>query len=306
MISGDTCFYEILDPELSAFRDSFPQSNVYFICTTTSADGEKVENHTFYISNSNEVILEGNVSLSISDPDFDSIFIVYHDPQINFSFPYTFEKTHEDDFRAVITSYFTGQAPLVTIQEGTITTTADAYGTVITAAGEFKNAMRIYREEVAENSIPGISFTTPQESHRYTWLAEGENYLALNLDQIIVRDFMDNIISESYAGFYRKRPPAMSVGIGADHSFEVSSKVFPNPALDYCQLMINIKQPQSLEAVILSLDGKPVQSENIGRLSAGNHVHDLNISNLQKGTHIIQIVDKITGARQSIPLTILK
>ena len=173
--SNKGCFFEALDPTLSQFRDSFPNATVYFICRDTSPAGQIVENHTFYRYLESSALFEGTVSLSISDPDFDSIFTVFTDPQTFLTFPYEYLGTFTDEYSARVTTYTQNQQ--FTVQSsGSLTSRVDAFGTLTTPVGTFEDVLRISRSEISNNEVAGIPLGSSNEAFRYTWIAKGENY----------------------------------------------------------------------------------------------------------------------------------
>lgn len=284
--SMNTCSDTGLDPNDSEFRDSFPTSTVYFICRSKSIDGEETENHTFYRLDGNSFELVGNVTLSITDPDFDSIFVVYTDPILWASFPYTYLSEATDDFSATITAY-AGAQKLVSLQEGTTVHKADGYGTVITPAGTFSNALRVKRTEIATNSIVGIPLTTGQESFRYTWYAEGEKGVVLNLDSIVIKDFTGNVVNTTYAGNFRSRGPMTS---SIPHINKQSAMwVYPNPVAD--RLIID-KSPAYSGPVDLTLfdaRGTKVAAFQTGSVAG---TVELNLQSLPGGFYTLRMLSE--------------
>jgi len=226
--SGDQCDYIALDPSESPYYDSFPNSDIYFVCTSSDSQGFTAKQHTFYHVQGDILQLAGNVSVSISNPSFDSIFIVYTDPLDWATFPYSYESTSEDSFEARITSYSGGQV-IVAIQSGTSVHEVDSYGTLTTPSGTFENTIRVKRIELALNSVPGVPFNSPIESYRYTWYSENENGVILNLDSIVIKDFNNNVLNTNYAGSYRLAGPTSTSTVT---KLEQNITIYPNPTAE--------------------------------------------------------------------------
>lgn len=235
LTSGEMCDYLAQDPMESPYFDSFPDSDIYFKCTFADSDGQLVEQHTYYTVDGNTLQLAGNVSISISNPSFDSIFIVYTDLLDWGTFPYSFEDMTDDSFEARITSYI-GNQIILAIQNGTSTHEVDSYGTLTTPSGTYNNTLRVKRIELAENSIPGIPFSSPQESYRYTWYGENENGVLLNLDSIVIKDFNGNILNTTYSGSYRVAGPTMTSTTSIPKD---DLSIYPNPTTEE----INVEYP---------------------------------------------------------------
>ncbi|MDF1698528.1 MAG: T9SS type A sorting domain-containing protein [Saprospiraceae bacterium] len=249
-MGGQECDYSGLASVDSPYFDSFPDSDVYFICSFEDSQGFTSKNHTFYQIDGDNFRLAGAVSLSIDNPSFDSVYIVYTDLLDWGTFPYSYEDLTEDSFEARVTTY-AGNQIISAIQSGMSSHEVDSYGTLTTPAGTFKNTLRVKRIEMAENAIPGIPFTSPQESYRYTWYAEDEKGVILNLDSIVIKDFNNNIISTEYSGSYRiEGPTTTSTSEKVINELLVS----PNPGFD--QIKIDHQGISNYDIYIYSLDGK--------------------------------------------------
>ena len=289
---GETCNYVAIDPAESPYFDSFPNSDIYFVCTFVDGQGFTTEQHTYYNVEGDILQLAGNVSISISNPSFDSIFIVFTDPLDWGTFPYSFEDTSDDTFEGRVTSYI-GDQTIVAIQTGTSTQEVDSYGTLVTPSGTFENALRVKRVELAENSIPGIPFSTPQESYRYTWYAENENGVILNLDSIVIKDFNGNVVSNELSGSYRMMGPT-STSTSSIKPLDV--KVFPNPTTD--ELNVEMTDITSYKLNIYTVDGREVPYDI---QHSGNDLMKIKLSklNTDHGFYYLKILD----ANQNIQAT---
>jgi len=283
--TGEECDYIALNPLESPYFDSFPDSDIYFMCTFSDSQGQLVEQHTFYEVQGNTLQLAGNVSISISNPSFDSIFIVYTDLLDWGTFPYSYEDMTEDSFEARVTSYI-GNQTIVAIQSGTSTHEVDSYGTLTTPAGTFENTLRVKRVELAENSIPGIPFTSPQESYRYTWYGENENGVLLNLDSIVIKDFNGNIVNTNYAGSYRIAGPTMT---STTSILQEDLTIYPNPTTE--EINVNLSNISNYTIKIYSVNGEelPFSIESSTDNSCKLKVPD---GNLNHTIYYLRIIDK--------------
>jgi len=203
---GPGCDYLAMDPAESPYFDSFPDSDVFFLCTQEDGSGVASVQYTYYNIENNAFQLAGNVTISAGNPSYDSIFTVFTDPLDVGTFPYNYKDETEDTFSARVSTY-TSTINIFAVQSGTSTHVVDSYGTLTTPAGTFPNAMRVKRTELAETVLPGIPFPTFQESYRYTWYAENEKGVILNLDSLVTKDFSGNVVLETFNGNYRMDPP---------------------------------------------------------------------------------------------------
>ena len=282
---GDNCDYVALDPAESPYFDSFPDSDIYFVCSFSDAMGQASEFHTFYNIEGSILQLAGNVTVSISNPSFDIIYTVYTDPIDWGTFPYTFEDMSEDDFEARVTTYLGNQTIFIN-QTGTSTQEVDSYGTLTTPAGTFENTIRVKRVELAENTIPGVPFGSPQESYRYTWYAENENGVILNLDSIVVKDFSGTVQSTSYNGSYRIMGPT-ATAIKEIEGVELS--VYPNPATEALNVeMLNISD---YDVKIFSSHGKVLPYSILNAYDSQLRLQ-LDPQHFPKGIYVLRLLPK--------------
>jgi len=294
---GALCDYVAMDPMNSPYSDSFPDSDIYFVCTFSDSQGFVVDQHTFYNIDGDILQLAGNVSISITNPSFDSIFIVYTDPLDWGTFPYSYEETSEDTFEARVTSYI-GNQTILAIQSGTSTQEVDSYGTLTTPAGTFENTLRVKRIEMAENSIPGIPFTSPQETYRYTWYAENENGVILNLDSIVIKDFNDNVLSTELTGSYRTMGPTSTSTLSTE---EYELKVFPNPVID--EFTLKYSDLSKYKLYIYTVDGKEVP-HSITSSTVNSSRVKLSNPTFESGIFFIKLIDKGNNVQTSKPILI--
>jgi len=64
---------------------------------------------------------------------------------------------------------------------------------------------------------------------------------------------------------------------------------FPNPASDYTTIMVDLKQAASLGLEITNLMGQQVMSLSKGKVSAGAHSFDINVSRLTSGVYFYTV-----------------
>ena len=294
LMSGESCDYIAMNPAATPYFDSFPNSDIYFLCTFMDGQGQKTEQHTYYQVEGNTLQLSGNVSISITNPSFDSIFIVYIDPLDWGTFPYSYEDLTDDTFEARVTSYIGGQT-IVAIQEGSSTHEVDSYGSLTTPAGTFENTLRVKRIEFAVNSIPGIPFSSPQESYRYTWYGENENGVLLNLDSIVIKDFMGSVVSTTYNGSYRIAGPTMT---STNTLLQNEITIFPNPTHEY--LNIKLQNISDYHVYIYNVNGKRIpysfvsSTDNLWRIMMRDE-------SIGSGIYYLNVVDKRGSIKISKP-----
>ena len=295
-LDTDVCMYEAMPMNLSPFQDRYPNADMFYVCEISVGGTERAEVHTFYSKAGNTVSFEGTATISINVSEFDSIFLQYMNPLTFLQFPITYQDSYTDDYTGTLTT-FADQNIVIEI-EGTATSTVDSYGSLITPAGTFDDCLRIKRTEMETVMVQGIPVLTEQESHRYTWTSANENYLLLNMDSLVTKDFLGNTVATTYAGMYRSRGPSTS-------TFDVNKliqdiKVFPNPIQNW----VNIEFPSRInfpsEFIITDMQGKVFVHTNTNK---SNRLQ-LDMSQFPQGTYILHF--NIEGGRNKMSLPLFK
>lgn len=294
------CFYEALDASLSEFADSFPNSNVYFICISEDQNGEEVENHTFYMQDGNSLFLEGNVSLSISDPDFDTIFLIYSDLQKVMEFPYTLGSNYSDDYAGRLIT-ITGDQTILVDLDGTITSSADAYGQIKTKAGTFENALRVNREEVTSNTLPAFPLPTTNEVSRYTWMSPSENYLIFNMERTVSKDFLGNTVATTYSGLYKKGEPVIASNSSAEIDVH-HINYYPNPTKDIVHLQLQMDYQGLVRVELMDISGSLLDHVQMQVAANQRVVSNFDLRTHPKGTYIAVFKTADGQVVSSIPI----
>ena len=65
--------------------------------------------------------------------------------------------------------------------------------------------------------------------------------------------------------------------------------LYPNPAADMVYVNFNLDQPSRVSLKLYGLDGRMVQSEELGTMQKGNHSYDLSLENQDEGLYILEL-----------------
>lgn len=168
--------------------------------------------------------------------------IVYSNPEKTLVFPFAYQQTLSDSWQAS----FTANGMNVT-RYGQTTTKYDGYGTLITPAGTFTNAIRLKVEQHYYDLIPGLD-TVFYDQVGYSWVKNGTRSLfAVNELTYSV----SGISQTSYFGGYTPASPGMAV---EENAAADALAIFPNPSNGEVTI-----QAEGLRFVnLLTLDGKTV------------------------------------------------
>lgn len=72
--------------------------------------------------------------------------------------------------------------------------------------------------------------------------------------------------------------------------FKDSFRVYPNPASGSVNLMINLEEELNVQANVYSMDGRLLYGANFGLLFEGYNTRSLNLTFLNKGLYILEVV----------------
>jgi len=172
-IDTDTYTFEFAAPGATPYGASFPSANLAEI----QEDMDGVLSYVYWNVDSAQAEIVGIVG-------GDDIEIPYSDPQRVITFPFTYNSSQTDTFA----STFTVEGTTVN-RTGDIETEGDAYGTVITPAGTFNNALRL---KISQNirdvvSVQGLTVETETETDTYSWHIEGIRFPVLSITMVDVK-----------------------------------------------------------------------------------------------------------------------
>jgi hypothetical protein len=207
----------------------------------------------------------------------------YSNPQQVLKFPYTYLNTYSDTYAASFAGPgYNGQ------RTGSMTSTADAWGTLTTPAGMFTNVLRIHiHEEMTD------TFDVAPDNHiiqdTYQFFTPGIRWPLM----IVVYTDQDGSVSytaswtESLTGIYDASADLLKL------------EVYPNPASDEATLTYALQQSSSVFVGIADVTGRMVQSYSITESQPGTHTVPVDVINLNEGIYFasVTIEDRIFSSK---------
>jgi len=187
----DTTAY--VDPSTTTNGSDFPSSNL---------SGEAGGFSTYFTSTASSVTFDGIAGDLFGNSNIMSV--VYNPPQVAMVFPTTNGTNYQDttafDFRFAGSQIGVAVDSISNKHTGYLTSTIDAYGTIITPAGTFP-VLRQYTMEILIDTIfiqsaiftggqwvmpdsATLGFPNPtiDTTYNYSWLANGENYPVVEME----------------------------------------------------------------------------------------------------------------------------
>ena len=176
-------------------------------------------------------------------------------------------------------------------RSGTVTVTADGYGTLQTPAGTYQNVLRVHTVETLTDNFMGFP-TTNQTIHRWSWYAPNEKYILMHIDSVIVQP-VSGPSSTSTSMFYRK---STTTSLQPGHVAAPQFLAFPNPAQDHLFIRLEGISSTPLTINLTDLSGKTLRSETY----TDGTLHQLSLNGITPGVYLIQASSKGAVSTQKI------
>ncbi|MCD6068299.1 MAG: hypothetical protein K0S33_3125 [Bacteroidetes bacterium] len=218
--------------------------------------------------------------------------IPYSDKEDLMRFPFSYTNTYTDPFAATWVS----SGGYTTYRSGSVTVTADGYGTLTTLAGTFSNVMRVHFHEVYQDSTDfgGFPYVIEYDNDEYMWYLNGNRGPIAAVYTIMVNG------SPSTVGLYK---PTVAVGIDENTENDQLFTLFPSPASD--QVSIRTKGLNDVETIrISSISGAGVAQMNAAEVFTTNGNYTLDVSTLPSGIYFVELTNKEgVSARKKLVVT---
>lgn len=268
-------------PVGTAFQDSFPGATMAFHSFSQDGNAELWHYYDFDATAETFEYL-GSVDL-INDGvgGQDTVHhLLYANPKKVLEFPFTYNDTYTDAFGGVNHINVNG-FDLEQTRTGSITVTADGYGTLQTPAGSYQNVLRVHIMETLTDHFMGFP-TTSQTIHRWSWYAENEKYLLMHIDSIRVEP-VNGPVSVTTSMFYRT---ATATQLLPERELEELDLVCaPNPAQDQLHVQWNDQPGEATHLTISDLNGRVLQQITPG---IGGRA-EVSLAGVSPGVYLVQL-----------------
>ena len=200
-------------------------------------------------------------------------FCTYYDELTTLEYPFSYGESFDDTWELLMFSfdmgcYYSRDSSIVTVE-------ADAYGTIITPAGEFQNVLRVKRTTIdySWSNYGGTewislgSFTDTQ----YDWYAPDIKTPVMSMFEA---EWLPDMINVSYLVEY-------DFSTGVEEQTVPHLQIFPNPAQDRVSIITD-RRFSSIK--VISLNG-----QEMGTIVNFAKQYTLDISNYSKGVYLFEI-----------------
>ncbi len=212
--------------------------------------------------------------------------VVYSDPEDLLRYPFTYTDSYTDTYAGTYLSN------ALVYRKGTVSVTADAYGTLILPSGPHPNALRVHRIETQLDSMfyNGVPNYNTYYRSEYAWYIPGNTLQVAYTDSVILQNGVNGSIGIPiyilYGGFSEK----VFTGIEDEGNLLNTVLIFPNPSTGHSTLQFQLVKASMCEFRLFNGSGKQV-GETIQRQGLeGSNQYELNMTELPKGIYLEQIV----------------
>lgn len=204
----------------------------------------------------------------------------YTDMQKVMQYPFAYNNSFTDTYRSVMTI-----DDMEMRSHGTVTVTADAWGTIALPSGTYNNALRL--KSVLNNTDTMVtssgSFVFGSTTTTYSWYVSGVKVPVFSITYI-VSDFA-NIKSVEYVT-ESSTSIINPIGIAEDYKLEQN---YPNPFNPSTTITFSIRKSDFTSLKVYDILGKEVATLVNGNLSAGTYSADFDASQLTSGVYFYKL-----------------
>lgn len=287
------------DPLESVYAITFPDANLALQPVVPNPD---LSFASFMQLTNDEYVSLGNAT--------SSTMTIYTDPLISMVFPFGYEDSYTDAYAGeTIAEGF--QA----FNNGTVTTTMDAYGSITTPFSSYSDVIRIKTEQTTRDSsiVAEGSYTISEiTTINYVWVKDNLNgsiasyVVSSGMSTTIIQD-LDPIVSpipETISFSWSEYEEPSSVKESGLTDIKILSS-FPNPTTDQISLRIYGGYSKVVTIVLFDELGQQVYQTK-KNLYAGENVMTLDLQSIPSGHYVMQLKDDVDNGFQSLQVVKLE
>lgn len=239
---------------------TFPGSNV-----VVQSSGSATK--SYFIVDNTRYALNGTANASGTN-------IIFTNPEDMQRYPFTYNNTYTDNFAA---SYVSGGATIN--RSGSITVTADGYGTLKLPNGTFNNVLRIKRLETYADSWGGTGMNYTVET--YAWYSPVMRELLLTRIEASMNGSPVPVVM-AYTSQTPSAVTSMVIAAG-------STLLYPNPARDLVQVQFEATRQTTASIMLMDITGRQVLETQTLRTISGRNEAKLSTGQLSPGMYLMQL-----------------
>lgn len=234
--------FDFVDPSSTPWAADFTGSDVCGVDEQTDA-------HTYYMSNSSAL---SNTGYRFVISPGDTLEVNYGDPEQIIDFPFTYNDYATDAFSG------NGVAAGFSVtMNGSISYTADGYGTLVLPNATYQNVIRYRMDRTETTSFQGFPSGTVVKD-QWVWISADYRYWLLLMELIDDGAGVDDNV------WYQSSPqPVVATSI-AENTIDAEIDVYPNPATVGEVIRFSRPLASNEHAEVYGPDGRIVWVQSFG------------------------------------------
>jgi hypothetical protein len=235
------------------------------------------------MSNEVEYVFLSSTSTSLSSYGIaigadESIALVYSNPELLYNLPFNHQTAFTDTYGG--TSNIQGFDIVTT---GEVSTTGDAYGTLILPSGTYPNCVRVY--STVTETVSFLGFPSVSTIQSWTWFSADHRYVMASFEAYTTSDGKTQ--ETSYMAYVRSAvgPTTVEASAAVSH-FSIS----PNPMQAGNSVSINWPVAETVDLAVLNLAGQVVFTDRV-TLQAGRNSLNPALAAQPTGVYFMRVVD---------------
>jgi hypothetical protein len=240
-----------------------PNASLYpYANMAESSDGQNYQMSAYTSSN---IVIYGSTNSTLS--------VVYQNPLTIVTLPFPYGTISNDTYQS-------------SSENGTITTTADAYGTLNTPGNSFPNVLRVkLQEHIIRNVGAVVTQTIDQNSYVFFGSASKFSLLSVNLGSITVST-NSNVTTKTKDASISN---VIMQGI-KENSREVNFSIYPNPATEK-EIMLHyvLVENENYTATIYNSLGQVVKEVKLGERAPGMYHDVIDLNKMSGGIYYLRL-----------------
>lgn len=156
----------------------------------------------------------------------------------------------------------------------------EGYGTLDLSYGTFTDVMLVRRKE-SQTAIDTNGTSTSTDFTVYTWWVPGTHLFIHQYAELILFGTLTSLNSTMNPQFVANDPAYLN---------QASFFLFPNPAADQSHVRFTLERPGAVTVRLLDLQGRTMHVEELGKMPAGTHETELDLSDLASGLYLFELL----------------
>lgn len=265
----DSASFNWVDPSTTPYASSFPSATI--------AEGNPAGFLYYTIAGGDMSNIGSGFGTS------PQLITILTDPEIIFKIPFTYTNTYTDNFSGTMT----GVIPI--LRRGTITKTADGYGTIILPSGTHNNVLRINFLQDITDSIAGIPIVTRTVTDNYSWYSSQYKFPIFSVTHSTIYTTGSPINSKTVViATLNTSVGVVPIGNQVVSKYKLNQN-YPNPFNPSTSITFDIVKTSDVKLIVYDALGREVAELVNERLLNGSYKVDFNSSNLTSGVYFYKL-----------------